>query len=272
MYSRSICREIRGGSRCPGNPLDRQSQPSRHAYRPSGGPVNPIAVKHMWLVVEPRQDDLVLAKNVESDDFPDEQFSISQCLPAGEKIENWDTWCHDEFEKRRYDPSVSWSNYIRAAVLYLQHLNTKDDGSFAPAIKGMNIMVYGNIPRAAGLSSSSALVMIAVEAVIRLNSLSIKPADFIEQWGFAEWYVGTRGGCSDHAAIIYCRPHTILHIRAFPLSVEEASLPDGYCFVLANSNITAKKQAGGRDIFNSGVSAYVFGLMLIRKKLPPVRR
>ena len=208
-----------------------------------GGSVNPMTIKHMWLVVEPRDDDLVLAKNIESNDFPDEQFSISQCLPAGEKVENWDTWCHDEFEKRKHDPSISWSNYIRAAVLYLQHLNTKDDGSFAPALKGMNMMVYGNIPRAAGLSSSSALVMITAEAVIRINSLDIKPADFVEHWGFAEWYVGTRGGCSDHAAIIYGRPHTILHITAFPLSVNEASLPAGYCFVLANSDIKAKKQA-----------------------------
>jgi N-acetylgalactosamine kinase len=233
-----------------------------------GGSVNPIAVKQMWLVVEPRDDDLVLAKNVEANDFADEQFTISDCLPAGEKIQNWDTWCYYEFEKRRNDPSISWSNYIRAAVLYIQHLNTKDDGGFSPAIKGMNMMVYGNIPRAAGLSSSSALVMITVEAVIRLNSLDIKPADFVEHWGFAEWYVGTRGGCSDHAAIIYGRPNTILHITAFPLSVEATSLPACYCFVLANSGIMAKKQAGARDIFNSRVSAYIFGLMLIRKNFP----
>ncbi|HCO95417.1 MAG TPA: hypothetical protein DIU00_15950 [Phycisphaerales bacterium] len=233
-----------------------------------GGSVNPINIKHMWLVVEPRDDEMVLAKNVESNDFPDEQFSISRCLPAGKKIENWDTWCHEEYEKRRNDTSVSWSNYIRAAVLYLQHLNTKDDGSFNPAIRGMNMMVYGNIPRAAGLSSSSALVMITVEAVIRINSFDIKPADLVEHWGFAEWYVGTRGGCSDHAAIIYGRHHTILHITAFPLSVEEASLPAGYCFVLVNSNVMAKKQAGARDIFNSRVAGYIFGLMLIRKNFP----
>ena len=233
-----------------------------------GGSVNPIVVKHMWLVVEPRDDELVLAKNVESNDFADEQFSISDCLPVGEKIKNWDTWCHDEYEKRRYDPSVTWSNYIRAAVLYCQHLNTKDDGSFAPAIKGMNMMVYGNVPRAAGLSSSSALVMIAVEAVIRINSLDIKPGNLVEHWGFAEWYVGTRGGCSDHAAIIYGKSHTILHITAFPLSIEEAALPAGYCFVLANSSIKAKKQAGARDIFNSRVAGYIFGLMLIRKNFP----
>jgi len=233
-----------------------------------GGSVNPIAIKHMWLVVEPRDDDLVLAKNVESNVFGDEQFSINRCLPAGKRIENWDTWCHEEYEKRRDDTSVSWSNYIRAAVLYLQHLNTKDDGSFNPALRGMNMMVYGNIPRAAGLSSSSALVMITAKAVIRINSLDIKPADLVEHWGFAEWYVGTRGGCSDHAAIIYGRHHTILHIRAFPLSVEEASLPAGFCFVLANSDITAKKQAGARDIFNSRVAGYIFGLMLIRKNFP----
>ena len=42
-----------------------------------GGSVNPIAIKQMWLVVELRNDDMVLVKNVESDRFPDEQRS--QC-------------------------------------------------------------------------------------------------------------------------------------------------------------------------------------------------
>ncbi len=233
-----------------------------------GGAVNPVCVKQMWLVVEPRDDDLVLAKNVESSQFPDEQFCISDCLPSGEKIRDWDAWCHDEFEKRRHDQSVTWSNYIRAAVLYFQHLNIKDDGTFARTIKGMNMMFYGNVPRAAGLGSSSAVVMVAAEAVIRINSLQIEPADLVGHCGFAEWYVGTRGGCSDHAAIMFGRPGTILHITAFPLTVEDAALPAGHSFILANSGIEAKKQAGARDIFNSRVAAYIFGLMMIRKNFP----
>ncbi len=233
-----------------------------------GGSVNPIAVKHMWLVVEPRDDDMVLAKNVEPDSFPDEQFRISDCLPAGEKIQDWDTWCHNEFEKRKNDPSVSWSNYVRAAVLYFQHLNTKDDGSFTPAIRGMNMMVYGNIPRAAGLSSSSAVVMLTVEAAMRINGLQIEPIDLAEHSGFAEWYVGTRGGCSDHAAIIFGKTGAILHITRFPLTVGNAALAPGYSFVLANSLIEAKKQAGARDAFNSRVAAYILGLMLIRRNFP----
>ena len=233
-----------------------------------GGSVNPVCVKQMWLVVEPRDDDRVLAKNVESNRFPDEQFRISACLPAGEKIRDWDTWCHNEFEKRKHETSVTWSNYIRAAVLYFQHLNTKGDGTFARTIKGMNMMVYGNIPRAAGLGSSSALVMVAAEAVIRINAIQIEPADLVEHAGFAEWYVGTRGGCSDHAAIIFGKPGTILHIKAFPLTVEDAALPAGYSFVLANSGIEAKKQAGARDVFNGRVAAYIFGLMMLRKNFP----
>ncbi|MDH4238926.1 MAG: hypothetical protein OEW48_05140 [Phycisphaerae bacterium] len=233
-----------------------------------GGSVNPICIKDMWLVAEPRDDDIVLAKDVESGEFSDEQFCIRECLPVGEKIQDWDSWCYNEFEKRKDDASVTWSNYIRAAVLYLQHLNMRDDGSFAPAIRGMNMMFYGDIPRAAGLASSSALVMAATEAVIRLNDLRIEPADMIEHWGFAEWYVGTRGGCSDHAAIIYGRPNKILHITAFPATVDRTALPEGFCVLLVNSLIEARKQAGARDIFNSRVAAYVFGLMMIRKNFP----
>ncbi len=233
-----------------------------------GGSVNPVCIKEMWLVIEPRNDDRVLLKNVDSNMFPDEQFRISDCLPVGQKIHDWDTWCYQEFEKRKNDPKITWSNYVRAAVLYLQHLNTNEQGIFKPAIKGMNIMVYGDIPIAAGLSSSSALVMGAAEAVIRINSLDINPVDFIEHWGFAEWYVGTRGGCSDHAAIIYGRPGTILHITAYPMSVKNVELPGGYSFVLANSSIEAKKQAGARDVFNSRVAAYIFGLMMIRENFP----
>ncbi len=52
-----------------------------------GGSVNPISIKQMWAVVEPRDDDYVLVKNVESARFPDEQFRISTCLPKGEKIQ-----------------------------------------------------------------------------------------------------------------------------------------------------------------------------------------
>jgi len=233
-----------------------------------GGSVNPVAVNHLWLIAAPREDDLVAARNVESSQFPDEQFQIRQCLPIGTRIEDWDSWCLTEFEKRKGDPSITWSNYVRAAVLYLQNVYTDSSGAFTPPIRGMDVVFYGNIPRAVGLSSSSAVVVATAEAVARLNSLDISRTDMVRHCGYAEWYVGTRGGSADHAAIIFAEPGAILHAAAFATRVETVPVPEGYSLVLANSLIEAKKQAGARSEFNSRVAAYIFGLMLIKKQFP----
>jgi N-acetylgalactosamine kinase len=132
----------------------------------------------------------------------------------------------------------------------------------------MNMMVYGNVPTAAGLSSSSAVVMLAAEAVVRINGLGISRENLAQHCGHAEWYVGTRGGYSDHAAIVFGRPNSLLHITAFPMKIETAAFPPGYSFVLANTLIEAKKQASARNAFNSRVAAYMFGLAMIRTSFP----
>jgi len=233
-----------------------------------GGSVNPVAVNHMWLVVAPRADDLVTATNVEPGSFPPERFRIHECLPQGKKIDDWDSWCYAELEKRKGDPSITWSNYIRAAVLYLQHMYTQADGSMTPPFQGMDMVFYGNIPRAVGLSSSSALVVASAEAVVRINALEIDRSVLVTHCGYAEWYVGTRGGNCDHAAILFAQPNAIVHITTFPCSVESILIPEGYSLVLANSLIEAKKQAGARSAFNSRIAAYIFGFLLIQKQFP----
>jgi N-acetylgalactosamine kinase len=233
-----------------------------------GGSVNPVAVHHMWLVAAPRADDLVVARNVEADQFPEQWFRIRTCLPQGGKIRDWDSWCYAELQKRNGDISATWSNYIRGAILYLQNLCLNEDGSCARPLVGMDMMFYGDVPRAVGLSSSSAIVVAAAEAVVRLNSLAISHTDLVAHCGLAEWYVGTRGGSSDHAAILFAQPNAILHVAAFPLHVESVLLPDDYSLVLANSGVESKKQVGARSAFNSRVAAYIFGFLLIKKQFP----
>jgi len=233
-----------------------------------GGSVNPVAVNHLWLIAAPRDDDLVIARNVESEPFPNEQFRIRDCLPVGARIADWDAWCHVEYDRRKGDPSITWSNYIRAAVLYLQHLDTAADGTFARPLRGMDMVFCGNIPRSVGLGSSSAVVVATAEAVIRLNGLDVNRTDMVRHCGYGEWYVGTRGGSSDHAAIVFAQPGAILHAKGFAASVESVPVPAGYGLVIANSMIEAKKQAGARNAFNSRVAAYIFGLMLIKKRFP----
>jgi N-acetylgalactosamine kinase len=92
--------------------------------------------------------------------------------------------------------------------------------------------------------------------------------DFIDLCGYGEWYVGTRGGAGDHAAIKFSRPNSISHITSFPLSVATSPLPQGYRIVLANSRVEASKRESARDIFNSRVASYIFGLLLILKHFP----
>jgi len=232
-----------------------------------GGSVNPIAIKEVFFAAEPRDDDMVVLRDVQGKEFPQEDFRISECLPR-HKIPDWDAWCHDEYERRQGDPSVTWSSYVRSAVLYLQHLNTRDDGTFDPRLRGMNVMTCGNIPRAAGLSTSSSIVVASAEACIRINSLQVDPMELTDICGCGEWYVGTRGGSGDHAAIEFGRPNSILHITSLPLSLDVVPFPRGYSIVLANSLVEAKKQANARDAFNNRVASYVFGLMLVRKNYP----
>jgi N-acetylgalactosamine kinase len=232
-----------------------------------GGAVYPIAIKELFLVASPRDDDVVLVRNVEAAQFPAESFRISECLPSY-KIAEWDAWCLDELEKRKCDPSVTWSNYLRASVLYLQHTRTRMDGTFAPPLRGMDVMVYGCIPRSAGLSSSSSLVVAAADACIRINELDVEPMEFVDICGYGEWYVGTRGGAGDHAAIKFGRPDAVSRITSFPLTQEVLPFPSGYNLVLANSLVEANKRAGARDIFNNRVASYIFGLMLIEKNFP----
>ncbi len=234
-----------------------------------GGSVNPVAIHNMWLVAAPREDDLVVARNVQAERFPEERFHIRECLPWGRKIDDWGAWCMAEFCQRRGDASVTWSNYVRAAVLYLQHILTRADGTVDAALRGMDLMFYGDIPPAVGLSSSSALVVATAEAVVRLNGLDITSDDLVTHCGYAERYVGTHGGCSDHAAIVFGRPDAITHITAFPLTVDGGPLPEGYRLVLANSLVAAEKREAARNIFNSRIAAYEIGLLMIRKNFPP---
>jgi len=233
-----------------------------------GGYVNPIAFGELILVVQPRDDDRVVLKNVDRDRFPERSFAISEQLPQ-RKIEDWDEWTQRRVaERKSAGMAGDWSDYVKSAVLYLQHIHTREDGSFSPPLRGMNAMLYGTIPAAAGLSSSSSIVVATAEACRRINGLDLSDMQMVDACAEAEWYVGTRGGGGDHAAIKFARLDHVTHIGSFPLSAEWIPFPPDYRVVVADSLKKAEKSAGARDIFNQRVASYVFGLMLVRKNFP----
>jgi len=232
-----------------------------------GGAVNPIGVGDTIFVVEPRDDDLVVLRNADVE-FPPREFSIGEELPPG-GVDDWDEWTMARYQERlAAGTQGDWSNYVKAGVLYLQHINTAPDGAFSPALKGMNAFVTGNVRARSGLSSSSSIVMASMEACVHLNNLEISDEQFIEAAHLGEWYVGTRGGGGDHAAIKFCRHGHLAHLGSFPLTVELVPFPDDYCAVLCDSMVDAGKTAGARNLFNQRVAGYELGMLILRKSFP----
>ena len=232
-----------------------------------GGAVNTLAVGNTIFVAEPRDDDLVVLAN-SNPEFAPGEFSIRRELPAG-GVKDWDKWTMDQYQ-RRLDSGTQadWSNYVRAGVLYLQHINTSPGGAFSPALKGMNVFVNGNVRPRSGLSSSSSIVMASMEACIRINELDMSDMDLVDAAHLAEWYVGTRGGGGDHASIKFCGHGYLAHLGAFPLTVERIPLPEECCAVLCDSMVIASKTAGARNLYNQRVACYELGMLILRKSFP----
>ena len=61
----------------------------------------------------------------------------------------------------------------------------------------MNIYMHGQVPKSAGLSSSSALVVCAALTTLYANNLKLSKTDLAETCAISERYVGTQGGGMD---------------------------------------------------------------------------
>ena len=229
-----------------------------------GGFVNVMAINREVLVMAaPRSDDVVRLRNMNGRLFPNREFRISQLLQES----SWDDWMGflASATVRRVLQSApgDWSHYVRAPLLRLQYEHRQQ------RLKGMDCMVSGNIPMGAGLSSSSALVVAFAEAAVVLNGLDVAMRDFIDLCGEGEWFVGSRGGSADHAAIRTGQLGHISRIGFFPFAItDEVPLPTELRVVLAHSGAQAIKSREARDVFNQRVACCELAQLLLRERWP----
>jgi len=216
------------------------------------------------MLVAPRDDDTVAMAHCDSEDYPASSFRIGELLAELP----WDDWETLVGSPRlasliREGGGVGWTDYIKAAILRVQK-------QFREAmLRGMDMLVSGNIPQAAGLSSSSSLVVCATDAAVHLNGLSTFPKQFITLCGEGEWFVGTHGGSADHAAVKMGARGSIIKVRFFDFGVEETvPFPDGYSMLVCDSGVKARKSSNAKDQYNHRVACYKIGFELIRKFCP----
>jgi N-acetylgalactosamine kinase len=229
----------------------------------NGLPVLPLALqKEVVVAVAPRDDARVVMGNVDPR-YEDREFVADENVDAA--------------------PAGDWSNYCRAAATGLwQYLSQHAGG--ATRVRGMNIMLHGDIPVAAGLSSSSALVVACALALLHANGISVGNGEdrldrieLAEILARAEQYVGTRGGGMDQTVALCARKGAALKIHFFPIRVTEVPLPRGYKFVVCNSMVRAEKSAHQRELYNRGpqncdAAAAILAEELRAEMNQPIRR
>ncbi len=228
-----------------------------------GGSINVMSIdRETLLAASPRDDDIINLANVNKN-FKEYSFSLLETIKQCDKTDWLDFIESDNILQMVVDSKGEWVNYVKAGLLRLQ-LN--DRGRL---LSGMDMMFSGNIPMAAGLSSSSSIVVATSEAVVALNNLDLKVKDFIHLCGEGEWFVGSRGGAGDHAAMKCGKMNKITHIEFCPFEIKDSvDFPSDYQIVVANSFVEAKKSAGAKDQFNQKVACYDFGLLLVKKLFP----
>jgi len=157
-----------------------------------------------------------------------------------------------------------WGNYPMAVARRLAR-------NFPGPFKGADIAFASDLPPAAGMSSSSALVVGFFAALADANDLARRP-EYIENVHSLEELagylgavengrtfgslrgdagVGTAGGSEDHTAILCCRAGALSQYLFCPVRHERTmQLPAGWAFAIGVSGVVADKNGPAQDAYN----------------------
>lgn len=159
------------------------------------------------------------------------------------------------------DGPPEWYKYFLCGVKGAEELFVD---SAATALRGMMVLVSGDIPPASGLSSSSALVSAAILLACYANQLSVDKLRLATAAAKCERYIGTCGGGMDQAIAFLAERGTAQYIQWNPLKATTIQMPQNAFFVIANSLSEANKAA--TPDFNQRVIECQLGCRLMAKK------
>jgi galactokinase len=161
-------------------------------------------------------------------------------------------------------PSGEWAAYPATVVRRLAR-------DFGPLECGLELAFASDLPRDAGVSSSSALVVgvaLALASVNRLDETTSWRAAFADREALAGYLgalengkafgsfgadggVGTMGGTQDHTAILCARPGMLCQYGFDPVRFERAvPFPAGYVLAVGVSGVTAAKTREALTLYN----------------------
>lgn len=124
-----------------------------------------------------------------------------------------------------------WPNYIMGVVDQLQKAGH--------SLSGFNLVVDGDVPLGAGLSSSAAVECATVFALNELFSLNLERMAMVKMAQMAEHtFAGVKCGIMDQFASLFGRKNHVLRLDCRSLEYEYVPLKlEGYKILLLNTNV-----------------------------------
>jgi galactokinase len=162
------------------------------------------------------------------------------------------------------DSAQGWRHYTEVAVARLAR-------NFTGATFGADVVVASNLPRAAGMSSSSALVVGIATALVQAAGIRQRPewqeniGGALEEAGYfaciengrtfgsleGDAGVGTHGGSEDHAAMVAGTAGACTSFAVVPMRrLNVVPVPASWVFVVASSGVGAHKTGSERAAYN----------------------
>ncbi len=198
----------------------------------NGLPVMPVAIgRDILCAASPRQDGQMVVQNVNT------RCGAFECPVAS---------VPRPFEMGH------WGNYVKAALQGLFD-DGREYGVHADKFTGCSFLIEGNVPSAAGLSSSSALVVVSALALLGVHGCEIPKPNLAQILARAEHFVGTQGGGMDQTISLLGQRDHALKIDFNPFGYEPVPVPANVRIVVSNSLVKAAKTGDARAAYNRRV-------------------
>jgi galactokinase len=205
-----------------------------------GLPVFPMAIQRgIAIAAGPRADRAFRIANLDPR-FEPREFLLSPDIPP---------------QRGRGD----WANYVQASAQALVRRYGE--------LRGADAVVGSDLPIAAGLSSSSALVVAVAVTLLAANGVAYEPIELMDLLAQGERYVGTAGGGMDQAISLGARAGHATRIDFNPLRLAHTALPTDWRFVVAWSLVHAEKSGAAQRAYNERTEETAGALAIVARRL-----
>lgn len=160
-------------------------------------------------------------------------------------------------------PGKSWVNYPMGCFAWYVRQGHKFD-------QGLDVLIWGNVPAGAGLSSSAALEVVAVFAANDYLGLNYNHTDFAKIGQLAEHeFAGVNCGIMDQFASSWGKKDHAIHLNCDTLEFEHVPVKlNGIKVVIANTHSPHHLDSGA---YNDRVAQCQLALQQLRKVKPELK-